>query len=79
MTVAPSYTKPCYKKLVARGNDWQPGAFNDSSSMVTSFPPPINVKQKKIWLKNEILYYYSLTDWLLGATIGNHGHSVIDI
>ena len=35
-------------------------------------------KQVKICLKHQITYYHPLTDWLLGSTIGNYGHSVMD-
>ena len=31
------------------------------------------------YLKHHISSYYSLTDWLLGATIGNQGHLVMDL
>ena len=29
-------------------------------------------------MKQQIPYFYLLTDWLLGATVGNHLHSVMD-
>ena len=30
-------------------------------------------------MKHQIPYYHPLTDWLLWATIGNYGHSVMDL
>ena len=29
--------------------------------------------------ERQIPDYHPFTDWLLGATIGNHGHSVMDL
>ena len=39
---------------------------------------PTMSKTPQKCLKHQIPYYHSLTDWLLGATIGNHEHSVMD-
>ena len=36
------------------------------------------MKHLKICLKHQIYYYHSLNNWLLGATIGNHVHSVMN-
>ena len=42
-------------------------------------PHQQQVKHLKICLKDLIPYYYPLTDWLLRATIGDHGLSVMDL
>ena len=40
------------------------------------FPHQQLTKNLKIWLNHQILYYHTLTYWLLGATIGNHGSQI---
>ena len=46
--------------------------------MVISSPPSTMSKTGEICLKPQIFHYYPLTDWLLGATIGNYGYLVMD-
>ena len=47
--------------------------------MAISSPPPTMTKLPQKKHETSILYFYLLTDWLLGATIGNYGHSVMDL
>ena len=37
------------------------------------------VKHVKICMEHQISYFYTLIDWLLRATIGNHGHSLMNL
>ena len=73
-----SLLSPTYS-LVARGNNWQPWALSDGSSIIISSLPSTMNKTPQNVSEHQIPYYHSLADWFLGATIGNHGHSVIDL
>ena len=47
--------------------------------MVISSPLPTMSKPPQNMSETSIFFYLPSTDWLLGATINNHGHSVTDL